>query len=98
MVLVRRDDRRGARRTAPSTPSRALACGFESQRDVLAALAFDFPDTCTLNELAARLVFIANAWESADTVAYVARAHSLDSAALAALYQITHRDVLDLLE
>ena len=79
----------------------ALARGFESERDVLAALAFDFPDTCTLDELAARLVFIANAWESPDTVAYVACAHALESealAALTALAPITHRDVLDLLE
>jgi len=73
----------------------ALARGVESERDVLAALAFDFPDACKADELAARLTFIANAFESPDPVAYVARAHALDPEARAS---ITHRDVCDLLE
>jgi hypothetical protein len=76
----------------------ALARGVATERDVLAALAFDFPDACALDEVAARLTFIANAWESPDTLLYVANAHAVDTGALAPLAPITHRDVHDLLE
>jgi hypothetical protein len=75
----------------------ALRAGIASERELLARLAFDFPDQCSLSELVARCTFITNAWAAPDKLAYVAAAHDVDHAALAPLAPIAHRDVQDLL-
>ncbi len=75
----------------------AIRAGVASERELLARLAFDFPDECSLDELVARCTFVTNAWATHDKVAYVAAAHGVDVGALAPLAPIAHREVQDLL-